>query len=97
MDTILRCRKGIDMINLDDLAELAEQLRKLGLDATQEFLYGPRGCQEGLTIGEDFFPLSELSLPENQDALERFDFAAVKARRGACTLAAPARTKGDDR
>ena len=69
------------MINVNDLSELADQLRKLGIDASQEFLYTPRGCQEGLTIGEDFFPLSELSLPENQDALERFDFAAVKARR----------------
>ncbi len=73
------------MVNLDDLYELAEQLRKRGFDASQEFLYTARGSQEGLTIGEDFFPLSELSLPENQDALERFDFEAIKARRVART------------
>jgi hypothetical protein len=71
------------MINLNDLAELADQLRKLGFDATQEFLYTARGCQEGLSIGEDFFPLAELSLPDNRDALEKFDFAAVKAHRAA--------------
>ena len=47
------------------------------------FLYGSRGCQEGLDVGEDFFPLWELNLPENQDAFERYDFAAIKARRGA--------------
>jgi hypothetical protein len=82
------------MINVNDLSELADQLRKLGIDASQEFLYTSRGCQEGLTIGEDFFPLSELSLPENHDALERFDFAAVKARRAASSLGAPARNPG---
>ena len=71
------------MIDLDDLAQFAEDLRKLGLDATHEFLYGPHGCQEGLTIGEDFYSLWELRLPENRDALERSDFAAVKARRTA--------------
>ena len=71
------------MIDLNDLAELAEELRKRGLDATYECLYGPRGCEEGLSIGEDFFPLYELSLAENREALERLDFAAIKARRGA--------------
>ncbi len=71
------------MIKLDDLAQLAEDLRKLGLDASHEVLYLRRGCQEGLTIGEDFFSLWELSRPENQDALEKFDFAAIKSRRGA--------------
>jgi hypothetical protein len=71
------------MGKLDDLEQLAEDLRKLGLDANYEFLYVRSGCQEGLTIGEDFFSRSELSLPENQDALDRFDFAAIRARRGA--------------
>ena len=83
------------MVNLVDLYELANQLRKLGIDASQEFLYTSRGCQEGLTIGEDFFPLSELSLPENQDALERFDFAAIKARRAASSLWASAGKPGE--
>jgi hypothetical protein len=71
------------MFNLDDLPQLAEDLCKLGLDANHEVLYSPRGCEEGLTIGEDFFSLWELSKPENRSALERLDFAAVKARRTA--------------
>jgi hypothetical protein len=69
------------MMYLDDLAQVAEDLRKAGIDASHEFLYGPHGCQEGLDIGGDFFPLWELNLPENQDAFEKHDFAAVKARR----------------
>ncbi len=70
------------MIHLDDLAQIAEDLKKLGVDACYEVLYGPHGFQEGLDVGEDFFPLWELNLPENQNAFERFDFAAIKARRG---------------
>jgi len=66
---------------LDDLAQLAEDLRRRGLDAAHEFLYGPRGWIEGLEIGDDFFPLWELGLPENADALERADFATIKQRR----------------
>jgi hypothetical protein len=69
------------MILLDDLAQMAEDLRKLGLDVCQEFVYGPQGCLEGLDVGEDFFPLWELRLPENREALERLDFEAIKARR----------------
>jgi hypothetical protein len=71
------------MIHVDDLAEIAEDLQRVGVDACHEFLYGPRGCQEGLDVGEDFFPLWEINLPENQDAFERHDFEAIKARRGA--------------
>jgi hypothetical protein len=70
------------MIHHDDLAQIADELRNMGIDAYHEFLYGPRGCQGGLDVGEDFFPLWELSLPENQDAFERHDFATIKARRG---------------
>ena len=70
------------MIHLDDLAQIAEDLRSLGIDACHEFLYCARGCQEGLDVGEDFFPLWELNLPENQEAFERYDFEAIKARRG---------------
>jgi hypothetical protein len=69
------------MIQVDDLAEVAEALRKLGVDACHEFVYGPHGCLEGLDVGEDFFPLWELSLPENREALAKFDFEAIKARR----------------
>ena len=60
---------------------MAEELRKLGVDASYEVLYGPHGGLEGLNVGQDFFPLWELTVPENQEALERFDFAAIKARR----------------
>ena len=70
------------MIQLEDLVQFAEDLKRLGLDACHEILYGPHGGLEGVDVGEDFFPLWELSLPENQDALERVDFAAIKARRG---------------
>ena len=73
---------GLPMIHFDDLAQIADDLRDVGLDANHEFVYGPRGWQEGLDVGEDFFPLWELKLPENQDAFERHDFAAIKARRG---------------
>ena len=77
------------MIHLDDLAQIAEDLRKAGMDACHEFLYGPRGCQEGLEVGEDFFPLWELNLPENQELFEQYDFAAIKARRGPDWSVAP--------
>ena len=79
------------MLQLDNLAQIAEDLRKLGLDAYHDFVYGPRGCLEGLDVGEDFFPLWELALPENQESLERLDFLAIKARRGQNWPLAPAR------
>lgn len=66
----------------DDLAQLAEDLRKLGIDAFHEIVYGLHGGLEGLSIGEDFFPLWELNLIENEEALAKFDFAAIRARRG---------------
>ena len=70
------------MIHLDDLDQVAGDLRKAGIDACHEFVYDSHGCHEGLDVGEDFFPLWELNLPENQEALERYDFAAIKAHRG---------------
>jgi hypothetical protein len=70
------------MFQLDDLAETAEELRRRGLEVYHEILYGLHGGHEGLDVGEDFFPLWELILPENQEALSRLDFAAIKARRG---------------
>jgi len=70
------------MIHLDDLAQIAEDLRKTGVDACHEFLYGAHGGHEGLNVADEFFPLWELNLLENQDAFERYDFAAIKARRG---------------
>jgi hypothetical protein len=82
------------MLNFDDLAQIAEELRNAGLDASHEVVGGPRGYQEGLDVGEDFFPLWELSLPENREPLERFDFAAIKARRAPnWSVAPPARTR----
>ena len=70
------------MIQVDNLAEMAEELRRCGVEACHEILYGPHGGREGLDIGDDFFPLWELILPQNQDALARLDFAAIKAGRG---------------
>jgi len=70
------------VIQLEDLAETAEELRRRGLEACHEILYGPHGRMEGLDVGEDFFPLWELLLPENQGALTQLDFAAIKGRRG---------------
>jgi len=69
------------MIQVDNLAEMAEELRRRGVDACHEILYGPHGGREGLDIGEDFFPLWELLRPENQASVALLDFAAIKARR----------------
>ena len=66
----------------DDLSQIAEDLQKLGHDVSYEIVYGSHGGLEGLSVGNDFFPRWELALFENQEALERFDFAAIKARRG---------------
>jgi len=71
------------MFQIDELAEVAEQLRAQGIDACHYFLYGPHACLEGLEIGDTFFPLWELILPENEESFERRDFAAIEARRPA--------------
>lgn len=70
------------MFSLDDLGAVAHELRKRGIDAVHDFLYGPHGCVEGLDVDDDFFPRWELAMPENLEALERADFAAIKQRRG---------------
>ena len=70
------------MIQVDNLAETAEELRRRGVDACHLILYGPHGGREGLEVDGEFFPLWELIRPENQEALERFDFADIKGRRG---------------
>ena len=70
------------MIQVDNLAEMVEELRRRGVEACHEILYGLHGGREVLEVGEDFFPLWELQLPDNQEDLTRFDFAAIKARRG---------------
>jgi len=79
------------MIQIDNPVQLAEDLRKLGFDASHEIVFGPRGYQEGLNLGDDFFPLWELTLPENRQAMARLDFAAIKARRGRDWSVAPPR------
>jgi hypothetical protein len=70
------------MLQLDDLAQVAEDLRLRGIDASHQFLYLSRAAVEGLEIGNEFYPLWELILPENQESLELADFAAIRARRG---------------
>jgi hypothetical protein len=81
------------MFSIDDPVQLAEDLRKRGFDAAHEIVFGPRGYQEGLDVGSDFFPLWELTLPENRSALAQLDFAAIKARRGQdWSVAPPARS-----
>ena len=70
------------MIQLNNLVETAEELRRRGVEACHEILFGPHGGREGLDVGEDFFPLWELLIPENQEALSRLDFAGIKSRRG---------------
>ena len=79
------------MIQIDNPVQLAEDLRKLGFDASHEIVFGPRGYQEGLNLGDDFFPLWELTLPENRQALARLDFTAIKARRSRDWSVAPPR------
>ncbi len=69
------------MVQIDNPVQLAEDLCKLGLDVCHEIVFGPRGYQEGLDVDRDFFPLWELTLPENRESLARLDFAAIKARR----------------
>ena len=70
------------MISLDDLGQVVEELRAHGIDAVHDFLYGPGGFVEGLDIGDDFFPLWELRMAENEAALAQADFAAIVRRRG---------------
>jgi hypothetical protein len=79
----------VNVIQLDNPVQLAEELCRLGLDACHEIVFGPRGYQEGLDIGSEFFPLWELTLPENRDSLARLDFDAIKARRSVDWSVAP--------
>ena len=71
----------MSMIQLDDLDQLVEDLGRIGISSVHEFVWGPHGCIEGLDVGEDFFPLWELKLPQNRESLLRMDFAAIKERR----------------
>lgn len=70
------------MVVLDDLGQVAEDLRKRGIDAVHDFVYGEHGCIEGLGIGDDFFPKWELCLAENADAVAQGNFALILERRG---------------
>jgi hypothetical protein len=80
---------------LDDLAQTAEDLRSMGIDANYEIVYCARWCLEGLDVGDDFFPLWELSLSENEADLAACNFARIKARRGPdWSVAPPHRSNG---
>ena len=79
------------MICVDDLAQAAEDLRKIGINAEYDFLYGAHGCIEGLNVGDDFFPRWELILAENLESLEAGDLAAIKNRRREDWTAEPPR------
>lgn len=81
------------MIQFDNPVQLAEELCKLGLDASHEIVFGPRGYQEAVDVGDEFFPLWELTMPENQGFLAALDFAAIKARRGTDWSVAPPQAK----
>jgi hypothetical protein len=70
------------VLQLDDLAQVAEDLRRRGIDCCHQFLYLSHAALEGLEVGDEFYPLWELILPENQNDVERADFDAIKARRG---------------
>jgi hypothetical protein len=70
------------MSQLDDLSQVAEDLRKRGVAVDEEYVYSLHGGVEGLQIGDDFFPHWELDIAENRAALVQADFAAIKSRRG---------------
>jgi hypothetical protein len=80
------------MTGLLDLGLVAENLRKRGIDAVHDFLYSPHGCVEGLGVGEEFFPLWELSFAENAIRLAQGDFEAIlKSRQADWTVDCPVR------
>lgn len=79
---------------LQDLDEFVAGLRKLGLESCHEYVYSAHGCVEGVDVGDDFFPLWELQLPHNLEALQQLDFAAIKSRRlGDWSLERPPRNR----
>lgn len=69
------------MSRFDNLARLADELRSRGVEADYEIVFAEDRYLEGLDVGEEFFPLWELSAPENEEALERGDFESIKSRR----------------
>lgn len=71
------------MSHFDNLAQLADDLRSRGMEVEYEIVFAEDRFLEGLDVGEEFFPLWELTEPENEAALERGDFAAIKSRRAA--------------
>jgi len=81
------------MTLIDDPVQLAEELRHRGIYASHEIVYAPHGYQEGLEVGNEFYPLWELTLPENRDAVASLDFAAIKARRSQDWSVAPPQSR----
>jgi hypothetical protein len=66
-----------------DLPKFAESLRSRGLDARADiFRTESGGPQKGLRVGEHFYPLWELNLKQNRDALSRLDLDEIRSRRG---------------
>ena len=66
---------------IENLAQLADDLRSRGVEVDYEIIFAEDRYLEGLDVGEEFFPLWELVAPENESALERGDFDAIKSRR----------------
>jgi hypothetical protein len=71
------------MLQTDELAQVAEDLRREGVDARHSFVFCSHMWVEGLEIDDEFFPLWELMAEDNGEAFERRDFAAIVARRRA--------------
>lgn len=69
------------MSRFDNLADVADELKRRGLDVEYEIVFAEDRYLEGLDVGEEFFPLWELEDPANEAALERGDFEAIKSRR----------------
>jgi hypothetical protein len=69
------------MLQTDELAQKAEDLRREGVDARHSFVFGTHMWVEGLEIDDEFFPLWELIIPDNCEAFERRDFGTILARR----------------
>ena len=82
------------MLQTDELAQAAEDLRREGIDANHDFVFGTHMWVEGLEIDDEFFPLWELLAEDNGEAFERRDFAAIVSRRCAgWSIEPPARAR----
>jgi hypothetical protein len=69
------------MWRVDDLTKIAAVLLGRGVAARREAKDGLTFRLEGLVVDQEFFPLWELNLPENERAASALDFQQIKARR----------------